>query len=760
MSRRRRARSPVHNFNVRTACCLVLSSLILPSSAAAQQPPPADAPRPPRVEETVDVVAATPIEGLGLPREKVAANVQVFRAGALGAGLSFDVPALLNARAAGVHTSEAQGGTFQPDLQFRGFVGSPLLGASEGLAVYQDGVRVNEAFGDTINWDAVPGGAMASLTLMPGSNPLFGLNALGGALSIRMKDGFSHPGRRASFTTGAFGRHHVEAEAGGAIGAVSYFVAGDVIDEAGWRDHSPSTLRRLFGNVGWLGRTSQVTTSLTVASNDMIGNGPAPIGLLDADRSAVFTHPDRTDNDLTMVTVRGRRQPSDRTVFEAVAYYRHGRVSTFNGDAADEDDDAGEEDGDAGGIGAFDAVNNLSRTRTHAAGVTGQASFAADLAGRDNHFVLGAGVDSARSRFDFAAEFATLTPDRGTSGHGLFDDEAAVNLHSRTTTAGAFFTNTWSAGARVAITGSARLNWTDVALRDQLGAALTGDHRFVRLNPGVGVTYQVRPAVNLYGSYTQSSRVPTPVELTCADPEDPCRLPNAFVSDPPLNQIVAGTWEGGARGTARGVTWSVAAFWTLSTDDIIFVSSGTLRGEGHFENVERTRRAGVEASVEIRAGRVVAFGAYTVQRAVFGVDLTMASQFHPRADGAEIAVSAGSRLPGVPAHSAKVGIEGSVGGGVQVGVTMRAQSAQYLRGDEANLLDPLSGFAVVNAEARRQLTSRVTIIGRVQNVFDAKYATFGVLGDAELLGEAFEDDPRFVSAGAPRAGWIGLDVRF
>jgi outer membrane receptor protein involved in Fe transport len=299
-----------------------------------------------------------------------------------------------------------------------------------------------------------------------------------------------------------------------------------------------------------------------------------------------------------------------------------------------------------------------------------------------------------------------------------------------------------------------------VTLRDQLGTALNGDHRFVRLNPGAGVTVQARPWLNLFGSYTQSSRVPTPVELTCADPEDPCRLPNSFLSDPPLDQIVAGTWEAGARGRARGVTWNAAAFRTTSADDIIFVSSGTQRGQGHFENVGQTRRRGVETGLDLRVGDVVAFGTYTFQRAVYGLDLVLASPFHPLAVDGDVAVAAGSRLPGVPTHSAKLGLEGPVGAGVRAGVTLRAQSAQYVRGDEGNLLDPLPGFVVVNAEARRSLSRRGTIVGRVQNLFDADYATCGVLGDAELLGEAFEDEPRFASPGAPRAAWIGLDVRF
>jgi iron complex outermembrane receptor protein len=190
------------------------------------------------------------------------------------------------------------------------------------------------------------------------------------------------------------------------------------------------------------------------------------------------------------------------------------------------------------------------------------------------------------------------------------------------------------------------------------------------------------------------------------------------------------------------------------------VSSGTLRGEGHFENVERTRRTGLEAGVEYAvADRLAVFGAYTLQRATFGSDLRIASRFHPLAEGTDIFVASGDRLPGVPAQSAKFGIETVVAGGLRAGVNGRVQSGQYLRGDESNLLPVIPGFVVVDFVARQRITSRITLVGQVANIFDRRYSTFGVLGDAELLGEAFAD-PRFYSPGAPRGGWIGVEVRF
>ena len=261
------------------------------------------APLPPTIEERVDVVGVTPIHGSGLPSDKVPSNVQVFTADQLRSSLAIDAPSFLSVRAASVQVSHAQAGTFQPDVVFRGFVASPLLGASEGLAVYLDGVRMNDPFGDTIAWDILPMPAVASINVMPGSNPLFGLNALGGALSLQTKSGFTYPRRQLSYSAGAFGRHHLEAESGGHGDRFGYYVAGTLTHESGWRDFSPSTVRRLFGDLAWRGRLSSLNVSVTAASNDLTGNGTAPVDLLAAERDAVFTHPDKTGNDVTLMTV-------------------------------------------------------------------------------------------------------------------------------------------------------------------------------------------------------------------------------------------------------------------------------------------------------------------------------------------------------------------------------------------------------------------------------------------------------------------------
>ena len=450
-----------------------------------------------------------------------------------------------------------------------------------------------------------------------------------------------------------------------------------------------------------------------------------------------------------------------------MGYRRRARIGTLNGDAADDDDDElpgvdhdEDDDDDDDDEAEFDAALNRSRTASGSGGATVQLVSTRPWGGRANHAIVGVGFDAASSEFSFLSEYGYLSPTREAIGVGVFDEDSAVGLDATTRTASLLVTDTLDVTSRVHVTASARAHWSKVRLRDQLGVELNGDHSFSRLNPSVGVTGDVTPSLNVFASWAQSSRVPTPVELTCADPDDPCRLPNAFVSDPPLDQPVAGTWEGGARGSSGRGSWSLALFATRVNDDLIFVSSGRVRGSGHFENVERTNRRGLEAAGEWRAGRVTLSGTYIFQRATYGTDLQVLSPAHPEAGEDGLDVKSGDTLPGVPSHVGRLGVSARLTRAVDVAASWRMQSGQYLRGDEANLLDPVPAFSVVDAQARWRVGRRLSVIGQAINLFDAGYATFGMLGEAELLGEAYEDERRFVSPGAPRAAWIGVEIGF
>lgn len=207
------------------------------------------------VAAKIDVIAPTPLPGTDLPIEDIPGPVQTASASDIGRSGSLDLSDFLNRRLQGVHINENQGNPFQPDVNYRGYTASPLLGTPEGISVYLDGVRQNQPFGDIVAWDLIPKIAISEMALMPGSNPLFGLNTLGGAISIQTKDGYSQPGGNLQVSGGSFGRRAGEIEYGGANAAgFNWYAAGNLFREDGWRQFSPSEVRQALENsVGFTG---------------------------------------------------------------------------------------------------------------------------------------------------------------------------------------------------------------------------------------------------------------------------------------------------------------------------------------------------------------------------------------------------------------------------------------------------------------------------------------------------------------------------
>src|SRR5688572_26982166 len=281
------------------------------ASAVAQPSPPI---------EVIEVVGATPLGG-DLDTDRIAANVQTASAERLREQNALDLADFMKRSMGSVFVNEAQSNPLQPDVQYRGFVGSPLLGLPQGLAVYQDGVRVNEPFGDTVSWALIPESAIEEIYLIPGSNPLFGLNALGGAISVRTKDGFAADGTRAELTAGSFGRVGVQAETGGDFSDdFAYFVTASLLEEDGWRDFSPTDAQQIFGKLTWRGDDSRLDVSLTRVDTELVGNGAVPEDLLEIDPEAIFTHPDRTENTLTLLGVNAEHSLSPNVTLRGNLY--------------------------------------------------------------------------------------------------------------------------------------------------------------------------------------------------------------------------------------------------------------------------------------------------------------------------------------------------------------------------------------------------------------------------------------------------------
>jgi outer membrane receptor protein involved in Fe transport len=747
-------------------CSAAVCTVLYYAGAHPQQPEPID---------VIDVVGVTPL-GSELDTDDIAANVQTASAAELREQNALDLADFMKRSLGSVFVNEAQSNPLQPDLQYRGFVGSPLLGLPQGLAVYQDGVRINEPFGDTVSWALIPESAIDSVYLVPGSNPLFGLNALGGAVGVKTKNGFDHAGTRAELTAGSFGRVSLQAENGGTIGDdVGYFLTASHLEEDGWRDFSPTNAQQLFGKLTLRGERSSVALGLTRVATDLVGNGAAPEDLLETRPEAVFTRPDRTENTLTLFSVNAEQSVSETVTMRGNIYVRASDIDTLNGDDSDfeecegtpgficeEEEIAVDENGDP--IEADEELEGATINRTdtgqNGTGFALQAEFAHDLAGRDNLFTIGAAHDEADVEFDASTELGALDATRQAIPGGVLVGEAFIGLETSTSTTGLYFSNTLSLGGRTALTVSGRYNRTSLALEDQIDDELDGDHTFERFNPAIGFTAGME-SVTFYASYSEANRAPSPVELTCADENDPCRLPNAFVADPPLEQVVAKTFEAGVRGALGSGRWHAGAFRTTNDDDIIFISAGALTNQGFFENVGETRRQGFEANLAGSAGRRLGWSVdYTYLDATFREHFTVASVNHPAADGGEIEVERGDRLPLVPEQLLKAGLRIAVTNDFTIGADLLSSSGAFFRGDEGNLFEELDGYTVVGVGAEYRLADEVLLFASIDNLLDEDYETFGVFGAAdEVLGAAF-DAPAFVGPAAPRAVWLGVRVQF
>jgi outer membrane receptor protein involved in Fe transport len=642
---------------------------------------------------------------------------------------------------------------------------------------------VNEPFGDTVNWALIPESAIDTVYLMPGSNPLFGLNALGGAISIRTKDGFSDPGSSAELSAGSFARRSVEAESGGSVGdRFAYFLTGSHLREDGWRDFSPTRATQLFGDLGWRLERTRVDVSLTLADTDLVGNGAAPVDLLRRDRKAVFTRPDRTQDTLSLVNVFVERRLSGRLTLTGNAYIRDSDVKTYNGDDSDFDkcqdpsaagflcneEEGGEEalvfDQHGEPVPASDATEgatvNRTRTEQDGRGFALQASAGGRFAGRENLFIAGLAYDASGIGFEASTQLARLDATRLAVPSGIFVGDSFTRVDADMSNTGFYASDTLSLSDRLALTVSGRYNRTRIELHDRLGTALDGSHEFEHFSPAVSLTAALSDDLTFYASYSESNRAPSPVELTCADESDPCRLPNAFLADPPLKQVVAETTEAGLRGKWKGGNWHAGVFRTSNDDDILFISAGALTNEGFFANVGRTRRDGIELDASGGAGRVNWFASYTYLEATFRTDFAVPSPNNPAAVGGQVRVRTGDRLPLIPSRLLKAGARFSVNDKLTLGADVLASSGVYFRGDEGNDGRPLDGYAVVNARAEYAAADKLRVFLVVDNLFDREYETFGLFGDAEdVLGSGF-DDRRFLSPSAPRAAWIGVKLEF
>lgn len=753
----------------------VLMSALTPGAAFAQT-----AVELPPIDVIGTAPLSTPADITAIDRDKIPANTQTLLPTDFDHAKSSSLPQTLLQRVPSVFINDTAVNPFQPDVQYRGFTASPTVGTPQGLAVYQNGVRVNEVFGDTVNWDFIPEYAVNRIDLVP-NNPVYGLNALGGALSVQMKNGFLYQGTEAELRGGSFGRRAVTMQVGKQFGNVATYVAGDALNDDGWRDQSQSKLRRVFADIGARNDSSEFHINYTGASNTFGAAASTPIQLLDKRWGAVYTLPQTYTNTLNFVNAIGSHDINDTLNIKANAYYRGFRQSHVDGNTSDVAPCAGDPtilcfgDDPLNGGGVPTSILNghlagsIDRTQTtaDAFGASAQLTSSHEVWGHQNHFVVGASVDRGRADFQASSELGILGGDLYITGTGVIIDTGdikPVHLVSNNTYTGLYATDTFDLTRQLSLTGGGRFNVVNVEMDDQLGTALNGTHDFQRFNPVLGLTYKLTPQLTVYAGYSESSRTPTPSELGCADPARPCLLDAFLVSDPALKQVVGKSVEAGLRGrhefgSKKSLSWNVGVYVTDTSDDIVNVPS-TITGRGYFQNIGGTRREGLEAAISYRDDKWNVYAGYSYIDATFRDSITLSSPNNPYANAKGfIHVQPGDQLPSIPQHRFKAGAEYAVTPEWKAGADLIVVSGQYFAGDEANLNPKLPGYWVVNLHTSYQITKNVEVFGLVQNLFDNRYYTFGTFFATSDIPSLGLTDPRTVSPGAPFAIYAGLRVK-
>ena len=166
------------------------------------------------------------------------------------------------------------------------------------------------------------------------------------------------------------------------------------------------------------------------------------------------------------------------------------------------------------------------------------------------------------------SQFGYLNPDRititpidafadGSTTQDGVPVDTRVNLHGIVNTGSVYATDTlfrrqvFGVHAFGAVQPHLRRQYRSTSTRPHGGAGLI---KWWSMSSNGSIRpreWLIRPShfATFYFNYSEANRAPTSIELGCADPSEPCNLPNALVSDPPLKQVVTRTFETGVRGS-------------------------------------------------------------------------------------------------------------------------------------------------------------------------------------------------------------------
>ena len=759
---------------------LLAALTLAPTLAAAQTVP------------DVDVIAATPLLGSGIDRAALPQATQILSSQQID---RTGVPTLTGAILENIPSAsvdDTSGNPFQPDILFRGFTASPVTGTSQGLAVYVNGARFNDPFGDAVNWDLIVPIAIDTVNV-EASNPVFGLNALGGSVNVQLKNGFTYQGADLAAYGGSYNRGSGTAQFGAQRGAAAIYLAGDVTHDGGFRQTGNSDLYRLYTDLGWRNDAGELHLGITATNNTLGNPGAAPVQALNADPTAIFTAPNTVTNQYLALNLAGTTALDDTTSLQGVAYYQDLTQRVTNGATAEVEpcgNATGELCNDDGTpVTSRDGrlVGDFRHGATYSAlvlegldaqsyGGSAQATTEAPVFGFKNHLAAGASFDGSDSVFDAQTQLGGYDPrGGGFVAPGTTQDQPSegttpVRVATTTRYYGVFAADLLTLLPHLDLSLGGRFNNAEIDSHDKIGTALTGQHSYSRFNPTAGLTYSAAPALQIYASYAETNRAPTPTELSCSSAANPCSLLNFFIGDPNLKQVVARSAEFGLRGrlpNALGgrLSWNADYYHTNDQDDLIFQTAPDNPNLAFYTNAGRTLRQGVEANLHYDTQRLHGVLGYAYTDATFRTPLLLGSDSNPQADAnGNEHVQPGDRIPGIPQHRFIATAEYKITARWSAGGNATLQSSQYRFGDEANLTKPVGGYVIVNLDTSYRITDHVTVFALVNNVTNRTYDTYGSFGPVGDVPWPYVPggvtDPRTGSPGSPIAGFGGVRVLF
>lgn len=622
---------------------------------------------------------------------------------------------------AGVSSYDDLGASYKLSLSSRGFYASPVVGLPQGISVFLDGVRQNEPDAAQVNFDLLPMEHVTRVELLSGTASLLGRNSLGGAVNLVTSNGGGPTRGEVELSGGNYKTFGSDASIAGSLGRGkwSYYAGSGYDREDGWRQHTGAKQYSGFFNFGRLSEQWGIRLQGYGARSRAEAAGSLPESVFRTRPDSNLSEGDFEDLNNLQLAVSGYRRSEGRQ-FSFSTYVRRHHARRFNvNQAADPD--------------------NLGLSRNRIIGGTADYRWERPLGNGQIGFRLGAEGSSARTEVELFADSTKFTGPtvRTTFVRAPTWDVAGYALGDLTT-------------GRITFSAGARYDYVRIPFHNQLDPTRDTSSTYKRLSPKGGVSIDAGQGLTLYGSVGAAFRAPAVIELACADEADPCPLPFALGDDPPIDAVKATTFEVGGQLIVGSAILSGSAYRTDVRDDIILSASDSAPAgstiDGFFSNLDKTRREGVELSVQLFVnGGHSLYANYAYTKATYQ---SVADIFSIREDfGGVNQVQPGDQIPLVPSHQVKVGGSFRLPAGFFTGADGRYIGSQYLRGDEANEEPKLDGYFVADGRLGWHGGHGWEITAVVNNLFQKKYAAFGTFNVNQGGGGVLE---RFLTPGFRR----------